>query len=131
MKANQKVRDAAKAAGIKQWEIAIHLGKPKAIMTAYNKINGIHCANSRELCTTIAREEWGFDGIIMTDWFTTADYGGSTPWLCAEAGNDLIMPGATADEENILQAVKDGLLSEESVRTCAGRLIALAAEFSK
>lgn len=116
---------------LRNFEIAIHLGKPKAIMTAYNKINGIHCANSRELCTTIAREEWGFDGIIMTDWFTTADYGGSTPWLCAEAGNDLIMPGATADEENILQAVKDGLLSEESVRTCAGRLIALAAEFSK
>ena len=116
---------------LRNFEIAIQTGKPKAIMTAYNLVNGVHCANSRDLCTTIARDEWGFDGIIMTDWFTTADYGGSTPWRCAEAGNDVIMPGAPVDAEDVLQAVKEGLLSEDAVRTCAGRLIALAAELSE
>ena len=53
------------------FEIAVKESKPLAIMTSYNLINGVHAANCKELCTTLAREEWGFDGLIMSDWNTT------------------------------------------------------------
>ena len=53
------------------FEIAIKESNPVAIMSSYNLINGVHAANSRDLCTVLAREEWGFDGVIMSDWNTT------------------------------------------------------------
>ena len=108
---------------LKGFEIAVKQGKPAAIMTSYNKINGIQAANSKDLCTTVAREEWGFDGIIMTDWFTTLPEDGSVSWKCAEAGNDVIMPGHKNDVENIREAFEKGLLSEQTIRECAGRII--------
>ena len=113
------------------FEIAVRNAAPKAIMTSYNKVNGVHAPNRRDLCTTVPREEWGFDGIIMTDWATTTPDGGSSPWMCTEAGNDLIMPGLNCDVKDIHRAVKEGQLSEEAIRTCAGRMIDLIAEFSK
>ena len=113
------------------FEIAVRNAAPKAIMTSYNVLNGVHTPNRRDLCTTVPREEWGFDGIIMTDWATTTPDGGSSPWMCAEVGNDLIMPGLPCDTEDIRKAVQSGQLSEEAVRSCAGRLIDLIAEFSK
>ena len=114
---------------LRNFEIAVKTSQPKAIMTSYNLINGIHSANSRELCTTVAREEWGFDGILMSDWNTTVPVDGSIPWQCAAVGNDIIMPGNPQDAANIRQAVAEGLLSEEALRACAGRIIDLAAEF--
>ena len=113
------------------FEIAVRNAAPKAIMTSYNVLNGVHAPNRRDLCTTVPREEWGFDGIIMTDWATTTPDGGSSPWMCAAVGNDLIMPGLPCDTEDIRRAVQSGQLSEEAVRTCAGRMIDLIAEFSK
>ena len=56
---------------LKGFEIAVRSAQPMALMTSYNMINGIHSANSRDLCTEIARNEWGFSGTIMTDWTTT------------------------------------------------------------
>ena len=116
---------------LRGFEIAVKTAAPKAIMTSYNMVNGIHSANSRDLCTTVAREEWGFDGIIMTDWVTTSPEGGSSPWMCAAAGNDLIMPGLPCDVEDIRRAVAEGQLTEEAIRACAGRMIDLIAEFSR
>ena len=113
------------------FEIAVRNAAPKAIMTSYNVLNGVHTPNRRDLCTTVPREEWGFDGIIMTDWATTTPDGGSSPWMCAAVGNDLIMPGLPCDTEDIRRAVQSGQLSEEAVRACAGRMIDLIAEFSK
>ena len=79
---------------LRGFEIAVKESAPVAIMTSYNRVNGVHAANSRALCTVIAREEWGFDGVLMSDWSTTAPEDGSIPWKCIEAGNDLIMPGS-------------------------------------
>ena len=62
------------------FEIAIKESNPVAIMSSYNLINGVHAANSRDLCTVLAREEWGFDGVIMSDWNTTVPEDGSIPW---------------------------------------------------
>lgn len=110
---------------LRGFEIAVKNSAPAAIMTSYNKINGTHAANSKDLCTTIARREWGFEGVLMSDWNTTAPEDGSVPWQCPEAGNDVIMPGNKNDEEDIRKALESGRLSEEAVRACAGRVISL------
>ncbi len=108
------------------FEIAVKKGAPLAIMTSYNRINGVHSANSYDLCTVLARREWGFDGVIMTDWGTTIPVGESIPWLCTDAGNDIIMPGTPCDGESILQAYREGKLSEEKIRACAERVLEVA-----
>ena len=108
---------------LRGFEIAVKTAQPMAIMTSYNLINGVHSANSKDLCTQVAREEWGFRGIIMTDWTTTMPRGGSSSWKCIEAGNDLIMPGYEGDFENIRQALDEGTLSEEILRDCVKRLL--------
>ena len=116
---------------LKGFEIAVKESAPVAIMTSYNRVNGVHAANSRALCTVIAREEWGFDGVLMSDWSTTAPEDGSIPWKCIEAGNDLIMPGSEKDDADIRQAYADGRLSEKEIRLCAGRIISLINKLDK
>ena len=111
---------------LKGFEIAVKEAKPMAIMTSYNLVNGVHSANSYDLCTTVARGEWGFRGIIMTDWTTTDQAGGSIPHLCINAGNDLIMPGTKEDLQELQEALKEGSLSREALKACAARLIAEA-----
>lgn len=110
---------------LRGFEIAVKEGKPIAMMTSYNLINGVHAANSKDLCTHLAREEWNFDGLIMSDWNTTVPEDGSIPWKCVNAGNDIIMPGNMNDENNIISAYKNGDLSEENIRACASRIISV------
>ena len=107
---------------LKGFEIAVKTSQPMAIMTSYNKINGVHAANCRDICTVAARQEWDFQGIIMTDW-TTTQGGGSISWKCPEAGNDLIMPGWNGDIESIRQALADGSLKREDLKACVKRML--------
>mgnify|MGYP000921990100 FL=1 len=116
---------------LKGFEIAIKESQPKAIMTSYNKVNGVHTANSYDLCTTAARKEWGFAGIIMTDWTTTNADGGSSAAKCIAAGNDLVMPGTDTDRREILDALsaendqyleEKDLTGEKLVQTVSGML---------
>lgn len=111
---------------LRGFEIAVKTAAPAALMTSYNRINGVQAANSYDLCTVAARGEWGFDGLIMSDWNTTVPDDGSEPWRCAAAGNDVIMPGSPHDDADIRAALADGRLAETDVRACAGRLMALA-----
>lgn len=108
---------------LKGFEIAVKKGKPVAVMSSYNLINGVHAANSHDLCTKILRQEWGFDGVVMSDWNTTVPADGSIPWKCVEAGNDMIMPGSIEDDINIRTAYKTGMLQEEAIRRSAGRIL--------
>ena len=108
---------------LRGFEIAVRTAQPMAIMTSYNLINGVHAANNKDLCTQAARKEWGFKGIIMTDWTTTEARGGSESWKCAWAGNDLIMPGSLHDSGNILQALADGALNRADLEACAARML--------
>lgn len=111
---------------LKGFEIAIKESQPKAIMTSYNKVNGVHTANSYDLCTTAARKEWGFAGIIMTDWTTTNADGGSSAAKCIAAGNDLVMPGTDTDRREILNALSaenDQYLEEKDLTACAQRIL--------
>ncbi len=116
---------------LKGFEIAIKESQPRSIMTSYNKVNGVHTANSYDLCTKVARDEWGFDGIIMTDWMTTNAGGGSSAAKCLEAGNDLVMPGTANDISEIINAVhKEECqnLDEKALRRCAARMIRIIHE---
>lgn len=87
------------------FEYAVERSKPVAIMSSYNKINGIHAANNYDLCTNVARMEWGFEGFIMTDW-TTTNGNGSSAAKCIWSGNDLVMPGTIGDITEIMDAVE-------------------------
>lgn len=114
---------------LRGFEIAVKKSAPAAIMTSYNCINGVHAANSKDICTTVARGEWGFKGVFISDWDTTGPEDGSVPWKCVAAGNDIIMPGNMKDKENIQKAYESGELKEEEIRACAGRVISLIKKY--
>lgn len=110
---------------LRGFEGAIRETQPMAVMTAYNKINGIYAANHEDLCTEVLRKEWKFAGVIMTDWATTvsSEDGSCSAAGCMKAGNDLIMPGSDIDFCNIQNAVDNGTLPIEKVKACAYRMI--------
>ena len=116
---------------LKGFEICIKESGPMAVMSAYNLINSVHCSNSYRLLTEILRNEWSFDGIVMTDWYATQDlsgnndkpYGASDAALCIKSGNDLIMPGSEKDIDRILEALKNSTLTEEELRLSAKRIL--------
>lgn len=107
---------------LKGFEIAIKESQPMSIMTSYNLINGVHAANCNDICTKAARCEWGFEGMIMTDWTTTEKGPVCTASGCMRAGNDLVMPGAVCDRENLEQELAEGKLSIEDLKACISRL---------
>lgn len=103
------------------FEIAVKEGKPKTVMSSYNKINGVHSSENKELLTDILRKEWGFDGVVVTDW------GGMSDRIKSfAAGCDLSMPGGSAYmEKETVEAVKKGALSEDAVNLAADRMLTL------
>lgn len=120
---------------LRGFRIAIQKSAPLALMTSYNLLNGLHTANHRELLTDILRDEWGYEGLVMTDWGTTggndmnpamnSKYGVSDPVGCIQAGNDLIMPGSHEDVTALLSGVQDGKLSKAELQACAKRVLNL------
>ena len=107
---------------LRGFEIAVKKSQPKTVMSSYNMLNHVYTANRHDLLTDILRCEWGFEGLVMTDWGSTNDHAGR-PELAAPAGNDLIMPGADYDRERILKAIADGKLSPDTVRRSACRVL--------
>lgn len=85
---------------LRGFELAIKESEPWAVMSSYNKVNGEYTSESEFILRTILRDQWGFDGIVMTDW-----YGGDNSAMQMRAGNDLLMPGNDGQENEILQAV--------------------------
>lgn len=103
------------------FELAVKEGHPSTVMCAYNKINGVHCSDDKRLLTDILRREWGFDGLVVTDWGAMNDR-----IQAFQAGCDLNMPGGSAYmERETEQAVKSGILSEKSVDASALRVLNL------
>lgn len=107
---------------LRPFEYAVRSGGAKGIMTSYNKVNGVYAPNSYDLCTKVLRCEWGFDGVVMTDWFST-NRGQADNAIAMAAGNDLIMPGGGSFKKEILKGVKSGKIQEEDVRRCCGNVV--------
>ena len=107
---------------LKGFEICVREGGAKSIMTSYNKVNGIYSPNSHDLCTKVLRNEWGFDGVVMTDWYST-NQGQASSAIAMKAGNDLIMPGGGSFKKEILLGVKSGLITQEDVRRCCANIV--------
>ncbi len=107
---------------LRGFEICVRQGHAKGVMTSYNKVNGVYSPNSHDLCTKVLRNEWGFDGVVMTDWFSTNQGLGSNP-MAMKAGNDLIMPGGAYFKKEILAGVKTGLITQADVRRCCANVV--------
>ena len=110
---------------LKGFEIAVKESQPLSIMTSYNLINGVHAANNYDLCTEIAGNEWGFRGMIMTDWTTTEVDDSCTAAGCMRAGNDLVMPGCEGDHENLKRELAEGTLKLNDLKACIARLVSV------
>ena len=91
-------------------------------MTSYNKVNGVYAPNSYDLCTKVLRSEWGYDHVVMTDWFSTNKTYADND-LAMKAGNDLIMPGGGSFKKEILRGVKNGTITEADVRRCCSHVV--------
>jgi beta-glucosidase len=107
---------------LKAFEICVRRGGAKGIMTSYNKVNGVYTPTSRDLCIKVLRNEWGFDGVVMTDWFSTMVERGNSA-LAIGAGNDLIMPGEPLSKRAIIKAVRKGTVKEEDLRRCCANVV--------
>ncbi|MBO4888074.1 MAG: glycoside hydrolase family 3 C-terminal domain-containing protein [Firmicutes bacterium] len=90
---------------LRPFEWVVRDARPFSIMTSLNCVNGPHGTNSHELATSILQDEWGFDGLIMTDWNTTRKDRGASTSACIRAGMHIIMPGS----ENDLRLLREGL----------------------
>ena len=117
---------------LKGFGIAVRESQPKALMTSYNLINGDHTAQRRDLIDDVLRCEFGFEGIVMTDWVLAFmdsklnKYPATKPHRVVAAGGDLFMPGSRADYDDILKALRSGALSREQLLINVSRLYRLA-----
>ena len=105
---------------LKGFEIAIKESKPWTVMTSYNYINGVYTSESKDLVQTILRDEWGYEGTVMTDWFGGKD-GAKQMW----AGNDMLQPGKAEQFDSIVAGVKSGKLDEADLDRNIQRILNL------
>ena len=107
---------AAREIYLKSFEIMVKTSDPWAIMSSYNGVNGWHTSENKDLLTNILRDEWGYKGIVMTDWWTRAEQ-----WREIKAGNDVKMACGYPDQ--VLEALNDGRLSIEEVKRSVRRVL--------
>ena len=122
---------------LKGFGICVKKSQPKAVMTSYNLLNGIHTSEHRGLIEDILRCEYGFAGIVMTDWVVDAlssspenKYRGALAPEVVKAGGDLFMPGCKADYDRVLAALKDGSIEKRQIKQNATRVYRMASKLS-
>ncbi len=116
---------------LKGYEICVRQAYPLCAMSSYNLINGVQASNREDLLTKLLRNEWGFQGLVMTDWGATSGFGkpenvkydAATSEGCIYAGNDLIMPGSQRDVDAICAAVENKTLPLAKLQACAGNIL--------
>ena len=127
---------------LRSFEITVRKSQPYSVMSSYNLLNGTHTANHVGLCKSVLRDEWGFKGVVMTDWFTSqAVYGLSDPSKakyphsssveCIRSGNDWQMPGCKKNVTDIIDAVNDGSLPKADLQWCTCNIIRMAVKCFK
>ncbi|MBQ6583294.1 MAG: glycoside hydrolase family 3 protein [Mogibacterium sp.] len=109
---------AAREIYLRQFEIIVKEAHPWSVMSAYNRINGCRTSESRDLLTGILREEWGFDGMVTTDWWNFGEH-----YKEVMAGNDLKM--GCGYPERLEEAMKKGALTRAAMETAAARILGL------
>jgi len=105
---------------LKGFEIAVKESQPWTVMSSYNYINGVYTSENRTLLTEILRNEWGFNGVVMSDWL-----GGKHSVAQIEAGNDLLQPGQPYQYEELVAGLKSGKLSTEDANISIKRILEL------
>ena len=101
---------------LRGFEICVRKATPHAVMSSYNLVNGEHACNSKDIQTYVLRNEWGYQGMVMTDWYAASNmmtsmsqrenrYPTGSPAGCIHAGNDIVMPGTQADLDDIMDAL--------------------------
>lgn len=118
---------------LRGFEIAVKKSAPAAIMTSYNLVNGVHTAERPDLLLTVLREEWGYKGLVMSDWVIaqledkSLKHRAEKAAPAVKAGNDIFMPGSKADYQEVLSALKgknpDCRLGREEAEEAAGRVV--------
>jgi beta-glucosidase len=111
---------------LRGFEIAVKESSPWTIMSSYNKINGKYTSVDKELLTGILREEWGFKGLVMSDW---GSQGAADEKVKAQ--NDLYMPGEPNYVNTVLNALRNGKLTQEEIDRCCVNILSIAAKKSK
>lgn len=119
---------------LRNFQIPIELGNPFSIMTSYNLVNGIHTANHKPVLHYIVHSEWGFNGMIISDWFASMEmtklFAKSKPKYpitgskeCIIAGNDVQMPGCRKNEVDIIDGFEKGDIKIEDLQACTIRIL--------
>lgn len=103
---------------LKNFEIAVTEGHPWTVMSSYNKLNGEYTQQNHRLLTTILRNEWGFEGLVMTDWGCK-----DSTVKAIKAGNDLLMPGNQRERDRLMAAVESGALSRAELDRAVRRVL--------
>ena len=123
---------------LKGFELCVKQSQPHALMTSYNLLNGVHTSERRDLLTDILRAEWGYRGIVMTDWVIDSVKQVQKPRhrnalsdRVAAAGGDLFMPGGKGDWKKILDALKNGTLSRRQLEENATRVYHMAKKLTQ
>lgn len=121
---------------LKGFAIAVREAAPAAIMTSYNLLNGEHTSQRADLMEELLRKEWGYRGLVMTDWVISSfsPDGQRYPGACASgtigAGNDLMMPGSPADRDDLLTALRAPSvrypLTRARLERCGARIVETA-----
>ena len=122
---------------LRGFEIAVKESQPHALMTSYNLLNETHTSERRDLIEDVLRAEFGYRGIVMTDWIIGAMYGKKNKYPApnaartAAAGNDLTMPGGMGDFKALMKGLKEGLVTRRQLQINATRIVRMARKLTK
>ncbi|MBR4734553.1 MAG: glycoside hydrolase family 3 protein [Bacteroidales bacterium] len=108
---------------LRGFELAIKESAPWTVMSSYNKINGVYASENEWLLNDVLREEWGYEGFVMSDWF-----GADDPVAQMKAGNDLLMPGTPNQIDELMEAVETGVLPMEVLDRNVKRILEVMAQ---
>tara|TARA_B110000438_G_scaffold302945_1_gene362405 strand:- start:4713 stop:7100 length:2388 start_codon:yes stop_codon:yes gene_type:complete len=111
---------------LKGFEIIVKKSQPWTIMSSYNKVNGENVSENKKLLTNILRNEWAFEGVVMTDWF-----GGNDAKNQIRSGNDLLEPGTQNQWDELKEAYENGSLSIQEIDTSVNRILKLILKSNK
>lgn len=111
---------------LKGFEIIVKKAQPWTIMSSYNKVNGTYVSENKMLLTNVLRNDWNFEGLVMSDWF-----GGNDAPAMIKAGNDLLEPGTKRQWNALIDAQKEGRLTDDEIDLSVSRILTLVIKSRK